>query len=134
MPNNLQIGYWMRKLVLEKEFFLDHDGLWTNMSLLSNIVEDAGLTIIERGVLDVPPWPDTVMPASEVLERLGVRSKKLQGQFEGEGWQWSSMAYYMGDEPDMRERVLKYAWLDHARIPWQVKAIWAHHRYILARK
>ena len=36
-------------------------------------------------------------------------------------------------EPDLRERVMKYAWLDHAPIPWQLKTIWAHHRYVLGR-
>jgi len=43
------------------------------------------------------------------------------------------MAYYMGQEPDLRERVIQYAWLDHAPLPWQVKAVWAHHRYVVAR-
>jgi hypothetical protein len=34
----------------------------------------------------------------------------------------------------LREQVLKYAWLDHAALPWQVKSVWAHHRYLLGRK
>lgn len=25
------------------------------------------------------------------------------------------------------------AWLDHAPLPWQVKSIWAHHRYLVGR-
>ena len=134
MPNNLQFGYWMRKWILDREFFYDHDESWTNMSRIADIVRGAGMTIIGQGVLDVPPWPDTVMPANEVLRRLGVRSGPLQQQFTGEGWQWNTMAYYMGHEPDLRQRVMKYAWLDHARLPWQIKAVWAHHRYILAQK
>lgn len=134
MPNNLQLGYWMRKWVIEREFFVDHDESWTNMSLLRELVQNAGLRVIKQGVLDVPPWPDTVMPASEVLKRLGIRSERLQEQFEGDGWEWSTMAYYMGDEPELRDRVMKYSWLDHASLPWQLKAVWAHHRYILAQK
>jgi SAM-dependent methyltransferase len=133
MPNNLQLGYWMRKWILEREFFYDHDESWTNMSLIARIVRDAGMTVIGEGVIDVPPWPDTVMPASEVLQRLGIRNQHLQRQFTGEGWQWSTMSYYMGQEPDLRRRVMKYAWLDHAPLSWQVKAVWAHHRYILAQ-
>jgi hypothetical protein len=39
----------------------------------------------------------------------------------------------LGQEPGLYERVMKYAWLDQAAIPWQVKAIWAHHRYLLGR-
>jgi hypothetical protein len=73
------------------------------------------------------------MPANEVLKRLGIRSKGLEQQFTGDNWQWSTMAYYLGKEPDLYDRVIKYAWLDHARLPWQVKAVWAHHRYLLGR-
>ena len=75
----------------------------------------------------------SVMPANEVLKRLGIRSKGLEAQFTGEGWHWSTMAYYLGQEPDLYDRVIKYAWLDHAPLPWQVKAVWAHHRYLLGK-
>lgn len=133
MPNNIQVGYWMRKLVIDREFFATHDESWTNIGRIRRILEDAGVEIIDQGVLDVPPWPDTVMPANEVLQRLGIRSEKLEEQFTGDDWQWSTMAYYLNEEPDLRARVMKYAWLDHAPLPWQVKSIWAHHRYLLGR-
>jgi SAM-dependent methyltransferase len=133
MPNNIQVGYWMRKLVIDREFFATHDESWTNIGRIRRILEGAGVEIIDQGVLDVPPWPDTVMPANEGLQRLGIRSQKLEAQFTGDDWQWSTMAYYMGQEPDLRDRVIKYAWLDHAPLPWQVKAVWAHHRYLLGR-
>jgi hypothetical protein len=133
MPNNLQVGYWMRKLLIDREFFQHHDEQWTQIGRIRRILEDAGLEIIDQGVLDTPPWPDTVMPANEVLKRLGIRSKQLEAQFTGADWHWSTMAYYLGQEPDLYERVIKYAWLDHAPLPWQVKAVWAHHRYLLGR-
>lgn len=131
MPNNLQVGYWMRKWLLDRDFFSTVDERWVNIRLVQRTLEQAGVKIIATGVLDVPPWPDTVMPANEVLKRLGIRSRKLEQQFTGEGWTWSTMAYYLGQQPDLRDRVLKYAWLDHARLPWQVKAVWAHHRWLL---
>ncbi len=133
MPNNIQVGYWMRKLVIDRDFFATHDESWTKIGRIRRILEEAGVEIIEQGVLDVPPWPDTVMPANEVLKRLGIRSKQLEEQFTGDGWHWSTMAYYMNQEPDLRERVMKYAWLDHAPLPWQIKSIWAHHRYLVGR-
>jgi len=133
MPNNLQVGYWLRKLVIDRDFFATHDEQWTDISRIRNILEREGVDIIEEGVLDTPPWPDTVMPANEVLKRLGIRSKGLEEQFTGDNWQWSTMAYYLGQEPDLYERVIKYAWLDHAELPWQAKAVWAHHRYLLGR-
>ena len=133
MPNNLQVGYWMRKLIIDRDFFRTHDESWTDIGRIRAILEAEGVEIIEQGVLDVPPWPDTVMPANEVLKRLGIRSRKLEEQFTGEGWQWSTMSYYLGQDPDLYDRVIRYAWLDHARLPWQIKAVWAHHRYLLGR-
>ncbi len=131
MPNNLQVGYWMRKLVLERDFFPTVDERWVDINLVRRQLSWQGVRIVEQGVLDVPPWPDTVMPANEVLKRLGIRSRQLESQFTGEGWTWSTMAYYLNQQPDLYDRVMKYAWLDHARLPWQIKAIWAHHRYLV---
>jgi hypothetical protein len=133
MPNNIQVGYWVRKLVIDREFFATHDEGWTDIGRIARILEDAGVEIIGQGVLDVPPWPDTVMPANEVLKRLGIRSRQLEEQFTGAGWTWSTMAYYLGEQPELYDRVMQYAWLDHAPLPWQVKSIWAHHRYLLGR-
>lgn len=133
MPNNIQVGYWMRKLLIDREFFANHDERWTEIGRIRRILESAGVEIIDQGVLDVPPWPDTVMPANEVLKRLGIRSKQLESQFTGEGWRWDTMAYYMGKEPELYERVIKYAWLDQAPLPWQIKSVWAHHRWLLGR-
>lgn len=133
MPNNIQVGYWMRKLLIDREFFATHDESWTDIGRIRRTLEAAGVEIIQQGVLDVPPWPDTVMPANEVLKRLGIRSQQLEAQFTGDGWQWSTMAYYLEEQPDLYDRVIKYAWLDHAPLPWQVKTVWAHHRYLLGR-
>lgn len=131
MPNNLQVGYWMRKLVIDRAFFHSVDERWVNIGLVKRTLAAAGVRLVEQGVLDAPPWPDTVMPANEVLKRLGIRSSKLESQFTGDNWSWSTMAYYLGQQPDLYDRVIKYAWLDHAPLPWQIKAIWAHHRYVV---
>jgi hypothetical protein len=88
---------------------------------------------VDEGVLDVPPWPDTVMPAAQVLKRLGIKSKKLDAQFSGTGWNWSTMDYYLGRRPELKAMIDRYTFLERAPIPWQLKAIWAHHRYVLAQ-
>ena len=134
MPNRVQVGYLLRKYVLERDFVDYVDEQWADIGRVRRTLEGAGLRIVRQGVLDVPPWPDTVMPASEVLERLGIRSKKLEGQFSGDSWQWSTMAYYLGQQPELYERVMRYAWLDRAPIPWRIKAVWAHHRYVVGLK
>ncbi len=133
MPNNIQVGYLLRKYVIDRDFFPTIDERWVEMGRIKKVLRASGLDFIDEGVLDVPPWPDTVMPAAEVLKRLGIKSDKLNDQFTGDGWTWNTMAYYLGEEPDLRERVMKYAWLDHAPLPWQLKTIWAHHRYVLGK-
>lgn len=133
MPNNLQVGYLLRKYVIDRDFFPTVDEKWVQMGRIKKTLRAAGVEFIEEGVLDVPPWPDTVMPAAEVLKRLGIASQKLENRFSGDNWSWSTMAYYLGQQPDLRERVMKYAWLDHAPLPWQLKTIWAHHRYLLGQ-
>lgn len=130
MPNRAQVGYLLRKYVLEREFVHHVDEGWADAGRIRRALQDAGLRIARQGVLDVPPWPDTVMPAADVLKRLGLGSR-LSGRFSGEAWQWSTMAYYLGQQPDLYERVMRYAWLERARLPWRIKAVWAHHRYIV---
>ncbi len=134
MPNRAQVGYLMRKVLLERDFVNYVDEKWADIGRVRRVLEGAGLRIVRQGVLDVPPWPDTVMPASEVLKRLGIKSRRLEGQFSGDSWQWSTMAYYLGQQPDLYDRVMRYAWLDRAPIPWRIKAIWAHHRYVVGVK
>jgi SAM-dependent methyltransferase len=133
VPNPVQVGYQFRKHVVEPEFVKEIDEKWTDIGMIRRQLEGLGVEILDQGVLDVPPWPDTVMPASELLGRLGIRSKKLQGRFQGEGWQWSTMDYYLGCQPDLYDRVMKHAWLEHWRLSWRIKQIWAHHRWVLGR-
>jgi len=134
MPNRVQVGYLLRKYVLERDFVDYVDEQWADIGRVRRVLKDAGVRIVREGVLDVPHWPDTGMPASEVLKRLGIKSKKLEGQFSGDSWEWSTMAYYLGQQPDLYERVMRYAWLDRAPIPWRIKAVWAHHRYVVGVK
>lgn len=134
MPNRVQVGYLLRKFVLEREFVHHVDEQWADIVRVRRVLEGAGVQIVRQGVLDVPPWPDTVMPASEVLKRLGIKSRRLEGQFTGRNWQWSTMDYYLGRQPELYDRVMRYAWLDRAPLPWQIKAIWAHHRYLVGVK
>jgi SAM-dependent methyltransferase len=131
MPNPVQVGYIIRKWLVEPEFFKTVDEKWTSMRLVKQVLAAEGVQIVAEGVLDVPPWPDTVMPAADFLKKVGIRSKRLESRFTGKGWEWSTMDYYLGRAPDLRDRVMRYAWLDHLPLPWRVKAVWAHHHYVL---
>jgi len=133
MPNRMQVGYLMRKYLLERDFVNYVDESWADINRIKKVLRDASVKFIDEGVLDVPPWPDTVMPAAQVLQRLGIRSKKLDSQFTGSGWNWSTMDYYLGRRPELKAMIDRYTFLEHAPIPWQIKAIWAHHRYVLGQ-
>jgi hypothetical protein len=133
MPNRMQMGYILRKYLLEREFFERFSEEWADVNRARRVLEGEGLRLIDQGVLDVPPWPDTVMPATEVLKRLGL-GKGAQERFEGENWQWSTMAYYTGQQPELKALMDRYAVLERAPLPWWLKVVWAHHRYILMRK
>lgn len=134
VPNPVQVGYQVRKHIVEPEFVKEIDERWTNIGLVRQTLEGLGIRILEQGVLDTPPWPDTVMPASQLLAKLGIRSRKLQGRFEGEGWRWSTMDYYLDRDPGLYPRVMKYARLEKWRLPWQLKQVWSHHRWVLGKK
>ena len=133
MPNRVQVGYLMRKYLLERDFVNYVDETWVDINRIKSVIRSSGTAIIGEGVLDVPPWPDTVMPAAQVLQRLGIRSKKLDAQFTGNSWNWSTMDYYLGRRPELKAQIDKYTFIEHAPLPWQIKAIWAHHRYVLGK-
>jgi SAM-dependent methyltransferase len=133
MPNRVQVGYLMRKYLLERDFVNYVDEAWADINRIKNVLRDCDVKFIDEGVLDVPPWPDTVMPASQVLRRLGIRSQKLDAQFTGSSWNWSTMDYYLGRRPELKAQIDKYTFIERAPLPWQIKAIWAHHRYVLAQ-
>jgi len=134
VPNPVQVGYQVRKHIVEPEFVHEVDERWTNIGMIRIVLEGLGVTILEQGVLDTPPWPDTVMPAAQLLRKVGIRSKQLEARFTGEGWRWSTMDYYLGKDPELYQRVMKYAWLERLRLPWKIKQVWSHHRWLLGQK
>jgi SAM-dependent methyltransferase len=132
MPNRLQVGYFLRKYWLEREFFDTIDERWVDLGRARRFLERRGFQLVEQGVLDVPPWPDTCMPASELLRRVGIRSRRLERRFaSNNAWQWSTIDYYSGRRPELRAQIDRMSLFDRLPLPWQLKTVWAHHRYIL---
>ncbi len=74
------------------------------MTMIKRLLGWLDVEIIDEGVLDVPPWPDTVMPAGEVLQKLGVRSERMQ-------------------EPVLRRRL---GVVHHGLLPWASSPICAN--------
>jgi hypothetical protein len=44
------------------------------------------------------------------------------------------MKYYSGKAPELKEKVEKLSFIENLPIHWRLKAIWAHHRYVIFQK
>jgi hypothetical protein len=130
--NRWQLGYPLRKYLLDKEFFIKHDidTRWVQMPRVKSILRSRGLEIIEEGCFDTPPWPDTCLPVGKIKEMLGFKPKET-----GESkWLWSMMAWYAKADPTLEEKVKRFMLIEDSVLPAFIKQFWSHHRYIIAQK
>jgi hypothetical protein len=122
VPNPVQVGYQVRKHIVEPEFVKEVDERWTDIGMIRRTLEGLGVIVLEQGVLDTPPWPT----------RSCLRPTAAQGRhsFEetrravcGRGWRWSTMDYYSAriTISTTRDKPLAERW----RLPWQIKQIWS---------
>ncbi len=130
--NPLQPGYPLRKYLLDREFFRknDIDTRWIQLRRIKCIIQSRGLKIIEEGIFDTPPWPDTCLPIAEIKRKLGFKvddSKKSD-------WLWSILAWYAGEDPELEKKVRRFMFIEDSFLPLWIKQYWSHHRYIIARK
>ena len=130
--NPVQIGYPLRKYLLDKEFFTENDidTRWVQMNRIKSIIRTRGLEIIEEGVFDTPPWPDTCLPLDDLKRKLGMKVDESQKS----DWVWSMLAWYAGVDPGLEEKVKRFMFIEDSFLPQFLKQFWSHHRYIIARK
>ncbi len=129
MPNRKQIGYQLRKHLLDKDFFKTIDETWAGIDKAQSLLLSLGLKLMDRGVLDVPPWPDTCVPIGPFLRKIMKRGNEAKDR-----WTWDIMKYYGGKDHDLKEKVERFSMLENLPIPWQLKTLWAHHRYVIFSK
>ncbi len=120
IPNTTQPGYLIRK-TLAPDFFRKINERWINLSKIKSLLLKQGMNIVEEGIFDIPPWPDTGMPAKKILPNKNK-------------WRWSIIDYYKGVDPQLEKKINKYALIEHAPLPQTLKLLWAHHRYVVALK
>ena len=94
-----------------------------------------GLSPVDTGLFDIPPFPDTSVPLAKVVRAvLGKKEKEEPDVPEGgapEGtWSWSIVPYLKGEQPDLEERVAKLAAWERY-LPKPIAPGLAHHRYTL---
>ncbi len=133
VPNRNQIGYVLRKHVLDKKFFDSVDERWADIGRIHSTLASMGLNLEERGVVDVPPWPDTCLPIGRILEMLGIRRASLHAGLE-KNWHWDIVKYYAGEDRSLKHRVEKFSFIETMPVPWQLKILLAHHKYVLFSK
>lgn len=132
VQNTKQVGYYLRKYAIDKDLFNNVYEKWLNVKLISQILEENGMKAIEKGVFDVPPWPDTAMPIRDLFKRIGLNN--ASEKITDEGWHWSIMEYYMGTDPEFITKINKFMFIEYFPLPVFLKSLWAHHRYIFSEK
>jgi SAM-dependent methyltransferase len=136
VQNNKQVGYYLRKHFIDKKLFSEVYEDWLNLNLVKSLLLENGATIIEQGVFDMPPFPDIAMPVGELLQRIGIKrvQKEKARDKKQEHWQWNIMNYYMGKDPQFKDRINRFRFIENSHLPVGFKTLWSHHRYILAQK
>ncbi len=120
MPNPWNPLFQLRKLAGR----LPANHGWADMKRVEAALSDAGFPRVEAGVLDIPPWPDTVVALKDILP--GSKKEKT--------WRWSMLDYYCGKAPLLKENVLGYSFIEDSPLPPGIKSFWAHHFYIIGRE
>jgi len=108
-----------------------------NTRKISTLLSESGFRVVERLLVDVPWWPDIDSPIEEVaatfipfLRGLSSGSKRL----ERYTWTTDDLPYF---EPERREpleaELGRHFLIENARF-FPLKALFAHHRGVLARR
>jgi len=137
VPNKKQIGYFLRKYLMDKTFFTEVDEKWVDTKRIRSVLTSLGMKLKDQGVLDIPPWPDTCMPIGKIFDKLGIRKNDKKDERKDEGnklWTWNIMSYYLGRDPALKSKVERFSFLEKISLPWKLKALWAHHNYMLFSK
>ncbi len=79
VPNAVNPGYFVHKvyhLVYGEECLHPErgDGRYMSVHGLASLFESAGIEVLEAGVIDLPPWPDTVVT---IKEFFGARGRQM---------------------------------------------------------
>jgi hypothetical protein len=138
VPNRYQLGYLMRKYLFDREFFARVHEAWVEPPRIEHALSDAGFRVSVRGVMDVPPWPDTCVPISALWKGKQAEKREEPGAPPLAGaskrWHWNILRHYRDEDHELRRRVERLAFLDRLRVPPALKLCWGHHRYLIAER
>jgi SAM-dependent methyltransferase len=129
VPNRWGVGFFLDKYISAPE--LRHELKEENVSPreLNRRMDSLGWNLAESGYIDVPPWPDIGMKKEDFLKLFGLKFL-VRTQAAAVQPPLTIMNYYSGKDPAFPGRMLRYYWFE-TRVPRLIKAVWAHHRYLL---
>jgi hypothetical protein len=121
----LRAALWHRRLFEE----LNEDALDTGH--LAGLAPSLGMHVVESGLFDMPPFPDTSVPLAKVLRAARGRSATAD---DGDGgWSWSILPYLEGEADDLPERIERIGAFER-HFPRVLAPAWAHHRYVVMER
>jgi hypothetical protein len=134
VPNNLGIGYQIRKKLLNIPDRINLD--FIKPKVIRNCFAGNGWELWKQGLFDVPPWPDIPMKKEDLLEKfhLGflLKTKTEKSNMDQNSSPVSILDFYGNKKPEMEEEVLRYDFLE--KFPHLFKLVWGHHRYFVFRR
>jgi len=101
------------------------DVAFMNPFLTRRWFADRGLRVLETGVVDTPPYPDSLGFRDMKLHRMNVDLDKIDWESRTIGWMKS------GRYPPKLKFLYFFEWLP---LPWVVKLVYAHLFFVLAEK
>jgi len=134
VPNKKQPGYPLRKYVLDSNFFTTIDESWIDLNRITKQLKLQGMRVIDEGLIDIPFWPDTAVPIKRLFKKRDVNEEKSDKGMSKGFWRWDIMSYYRGNNPQLKDKIEKFSFLEKRSIPRQLKTLWAHHLYGLYSK
>jgi hypothetical protein len=100
------------------------DVRFMNPFFVRRYLEDRGLEVVRRGVVDTPPYPDSLGFRDMKLHRMNVDLNKIDWDSRTIGWMKS------GRYPLKLSLFYFFEWLP---LPYLIKLIYAHLFYVVAR-
>lgn len=98
---------------------------WADEKKVTDSLKNKGYQIIETGLVDIPPWPDTEISLKEMLLKFRLSKGKI--------WRWSMLDYYLGKK-EIKKKIEKYYFIEDSILPIFIKKCWSHHFYVLAKQ
>ncbi|MHB8466277.1 MAG: NAD-dependent epimerase/dehydratase family protein [Acidimicrobiales bacterium] len=119
----MRAAFWHRRLFDE----LNEDALDTDR--LAALAPSLGMRVVDQGLFDLPPFPDTSVPLAKVLRAFRGRTEAS----DDSAWAWSILPYLEGEADDLPGRIERIGAFER-HFPRVLAPAWAHHRYVVMER